>query len=551
MCANTGAQPDAHTTSESFRRSGYEYFWSVIQKEFDARIFDREADADRYRELIDIVMRTGATYAQPYQNSSFGLTELYPVLLELDEDPPLYVQYRYHSSQSQNGSESPDEAYREHADALVEIARRMKDAGYPEYVMGATWIRAAEFYRDDGMEATSVAIEARDTGIDLLVQGASLRNVPEQYREFVAERLSKFGWKYTALSESDQDLYCERLLTDARVDRWIANYAYGNRMMEHAWDARGDGWASEVSREQWAKFEQLMRNAYTHISRAWEIRPYWALAPECLINLSMGYQVDPVRDEHFWFAEAIRYRPDQEDAYENYARALMPRWGGSIEQMFALLDSVLERSAQVPSMVYIAIEIMSEITWSEEDGHIALLNEQYLSVVTQLMREELARPLGYKNVWQRRAVLRTLALGHFKTGNFVVSAEMLGAGGGMTDIVRYPWVETPEFTKFAPVLSTGASNQVIEAIRLNSLGELKPAMKLYRRALQTLRDEPASVEIVGDPTQVIEQEIVRLQSRIPHEPWYERTWAQLGAVGAIILLVILLVIRRFTAAQVG
>lgn len=551
LCAKAPAQPDAHATSESFRRSGYEYFWGVLQEEFDARSFEQVADTDRYRELIDIVVRTGATYAQPYQNSSFGLTELYPELLKLDEDPPLYVQYRYHSSQAQNGSESPDEAYREHADALVEVAKRMQRAGYPDYVTGATWIRAAEFYRDEGMEASPIAIEARGTGLDLLVQAASLDDVPAEYREFVAERLSKFGWKYSALSEHDQDLYCERLLTDARVDRWIANYAYGNRMMAHGWEARGDGWAQDVPPRQWALFEQHMRDAYTHLSRAWEIRPYWALAPERLINLSMGFQVDPVRDEHFWFAEATRSRFDQEDAFENYARSIMPRWGGSVGQMFALLDLVLERSADEPNLVYIAIEIMSEITWSEEDGRIALLNEEYLSAVTQMMREELAHPLGYKNVWQRRALLRTLALGHFMTGNMVVCAEMLKAGGGMTETVRYPWIETAEFTKYAPVFSTNASDEVIEAMRLDTQGELKPALKAYRHAIRTLRDEPASAEIVGDPEQVVEVLISRLERSVPHEPWHEKLWVQVGAVIAALLLGVLLITKRMAAAKAG
>lgn len=140
--------PSHHRTAESFQKSGYyDFLWPLIQEEFD-----NAADQEEYSRLIDIVIRTGSVYAQPFQNSSDGLTDLYPELLMLDADPPLYVQYRYESSQSQFGFDSPDDDYFEHALSLVKITQRMGEADYPPYVVGATWVRAAEFFRNAGKQ---------------------------------------------------------------------------------------------------------------------------------------------------------------------------------------------------------------------------------------------------------------------------------------------------------------------------------------------------------------------------------------------------------------
>src|SRR5690606_26329391 len=108
---------------------------------------------------------------------------------------------------------------------------------------------------------------------------------------------------------------------------------------------------------------------------------------------------EPDRDEAFWFAQATGPRIDNEEAYRNMANALTPRWGGSREQMFAFLNYVVDLSEKEPNMGYIMLGVMSSITWSESDAHIVLHDEHYLVVVTQLMREEIERPLPYKCPW--------------------------------------------------------------------------------------------------------------------------------------------------------
>ena len=69
------AQAHIHETQESFRHSGYEFLWDTIRDEFETREFERDQDAEQYQGMMDIIIRTGAVYAQPYRNIRFGTFE--------------------------------------------------------------------------------------------------------------------------------------------------------------------------------------------------------------------------------------------------------------------------------------------------------------------------------------------------------------------------------------------------------------------------------------------------------------------------------------------
>jgi len=512
ISASANDDPSHHPTAESFQKSGYDFLWSVIQKEFDARTFENAWDQEQYSSLVDTVIRTGSTYAQPFHNSSFGLTDLYPELLKLDPDPPLYVQYRFESSQAQFGYDSPDDDYSGHAQSLIKIAQRMSDAQYPSYIVGATWARAAELFRDAGMQDTESAVHARETGLELLVESASLDDVDPVYQEFVALRLSKFGWRYSAFTDADKELYCKLLVADQQADPWIANFALGNLWSDRGWKARGDGWGRDVSDQQWDTYYRHLAKARGHLTLAWKSHPNWPEPAVKLIGETMGVQFHQDRDEAFWFHEAVNARIDLERAYTRYAYALAPRWGGSIEEMYQLMDSVVELSNEQSNMGYILLEMMSSITKELEDGHAVLLDEKYLGVATQLMHDELDAPLPYKNKWQLRTVLRTVAMGNFKSKNYEESAKQLRAGGGMTDAIFYPWQETKRFTQYASLLATPASDKVVEGLLAQDMGDPKTELKAFRAACRQIEKQSSSIdpEILGDPLTTVKAIVDRL-----------------------------------------
>ena len=84
-----------HPTQNSYKTSCYEFVLSAIGPEADERAasLDKE-DAHRYREILDLYARASVNYGYPVLDMEQLVEDLYPELLELDPDPPLYTQYR-------------------------------------------------------------------------------------------------------------------------------------------------------------------------------------------------------------------------------------------------------------------------------------------------------------------------------------------------------------------------------------------------------------------------------------------------------------------------
>lgn len=539
------ANPEAHPTWESYARSGYDYLWEVIQDEFDARPFDTDSEVEQYRQLVDTVIRTGAVYAQPFRNGRAGLADLYPRLLELDPDPPLYVQYRFLSSQVVIDTPESISLNDELAVALGNVAKQMDEAGYPPYIRAATWLRVAECYRNAGVESAASAA-ARDNGLSTLVEATSLTNIKPQYREFVAERLSNFGWRYSALTDPDKELYQNRLLEGEDTDPWISHYTIGRWLSKQAWDARGDGWGHEVTDQQWALFTDGLTEAEWFLNKAWESRPHWPQAATELISLNMGHQVHEDRDSLFWFEEAIKARVDAEVPYRAAIYSVSPRWGGSDELMWAILDDMVEYGQNHPNFGYAIIAGMSRITSLKSDPHILLHDPKYLGTATDMMLDEIQSPLPYVNKWQQRSALRTLAMGNFEVGNYEICAELLRAGGGMTDRVRSPWANAARFQTFAPTLATPAAEQVIAGLKAESRFDREAAVGYFEQARDLIASSGTDPEIHGDPTKVIDDAIDRLKAGMPPQTQSGLLMIVL-IVGSVIVVLIAAIVVRLMA----
>lgn len=475
-----------HTTAESMARSGYEYLWSVIQDEFDSFETDDQEAENRRQELIDIFIRTGCTYNQPFKMSSFGLEKLYPQLIELDPDPPLYVQYRYHSSQASNYYDSPDKDFIGHAEALLQIVKRMEEREYPDYVVGATWLRTAEFFRDGDAADDERAVYASHRGIETLIRAASLDQIKPEFQEYVAIRIARNGWQYSALTTEDKQLFCEKLLNDKDADPWIGLYANASRNRTKAWDARGSGWARDVNDKQWELFGRYMNQSNRDYAKAWSLRPQWPEPAVEMIGNTMGGGQYNSRDEFFWFTEATNARIDHEKAYVKFAYALTPRWGGSIEAMLSLTEHVIELAQEQDHMSYIFQECISAMAKEVPSETAKEIVNHYRPMMTQMIDEEILDPLPYKNKWQHRSLLRTIAKFNFKAGEYEHASRLLREGGGMTDRLWTPWTAPASFQNFAPLLSTPAYKHVIEGLKALDSDNPETAIEPFERALAIL-----------------------------------------------------------------
>ncbi len=508
MCA-IAQDSQAYPTTQSFKESGYNYLWTAVIDETDS--FADPEKNDRYRELIDLSIRVGASYGNPFNETDLGLREAYQQLLALDDTPPLYVQYRFHSSQIDD--DSPDSAYLRHGNALLEVAFQMDETGYSPYLAGATWLKAAELLGHVALNEDKSAIElSREHGIELLVEAASLNGIDPKFHEFISVRIANFGFQYITLPREDQEVLCKALLDDEDAQPWIARYSSGGLRIKLAWDERGYGYSREVSDVQWKGFQRNLRKAHLHLTAAWEIHPDWPWAATELITATMGHQMRPDRGTDFWFDQATNARVDHYDAYKSFAYDLYPKWHGSIEHLYSLVDYVVELSEHNPSMGRILLKVLSSTAEQLDDPMTVLTDARYLPRVTQLMLDEVELDLPYNNnLWRRRA-LRAVAFGNFQTKNYAQSAELLQIGGAMVGSGWSTWRETQRFRSMVPLLATPASEQVIAGLIAHDSGDTNAEREALLQARKILKSNTDSLDpdLSEDPVELINYMIRQL-----------------------------------------
>lgn len=494
-----------HTTAESMARSGYEFLWDSIQAEYDKIEFENEADQKKYFRLVDIMIRTGSVYAQPLEFTRTGIAELYPKLLEIHDAPPLYVQYRYHSSQAQHNLDIPSSKFQYHAEALYEIGFSMEVQSYPDYIIGAVLLRSAEFFRNAGLEFNEQAIKANHTGIETLVRAARLDGIHAEHQEFVAIRISRHGWRYTALTEDNKDQFNKRLLEEEDVDTWLAHYTHGMRNRNLAWNSRGSEFAGKVTDEQWRLFKMYMGISNSHLIKAWESRPQWPDAAVEMIANVMGNGVPDGTDydETFWFNEAVSARIDHQDAYAKYIYAYTPRWGGSIESMANFTEYVISLSDEVDNLTYILLNCVGTLTLELDGANAIELTNEMCPILTRLAYEEISDPLPYKNTWQQARMLRTIALINYKSQEYEHASRLLKAGGMKVDKFVNLWSQHNAFTIYARMLSSPLSDSMIKALHALDGDDPKSAAQYYREMKETLEDESVEIDPILNRWQMI------------------------------------------------
>ena len=504
--------PPHYKRQKPYRESSYLYFNEVIEPELDTKEFENPTDKERYLELIDQVVRTGALYGNPFERSGWGIHSIYPELLSLDPKPPLYIQYRYHSSQpNQHG---PSRDYLSHGNAMLNVASAMEKANYPKYIIAAAWLRAAEFLEVAAEhEDRNIIRYAREVGMELLVEAASLHDTKPQYQEAIAFRIASYGIEYNTLSTDEKEQLCDMLFQDPDVDEWIENFTMGTFQIKLAWEDRGNGLANSVSESQWEKFQNHLKEAHEYLTKAWKIRSYWPAAPNNLISATMGYQADPDRDASFWFQQAINARVDDTQTYSIFGNAISPIWGGTLTNLFALLDYTVELSDQYDEMGPVMLAALGAASRSTGSPNTVLKNKKYVKPITREFLKHLDTVYEFESIPHRNKALRTLAYANFANKYYSEASTLLAAGGAQAQSLLEIWSDDPRFYDLAPLLASAASQQVIIALKAIDEKDPAKAIQAFSDAKQTLLEstknnsQPSSTELIN----TIDHTIKKLQ----------------------------------------
>lgn len=115
---------------------------------------------------------------------------------------------------------------------------------------------------------------------------------------------------------------------------WTRNMLTGRFHEAQAWLARGHSFASGVKPEGWKGFEQHRELAVTAFKKAWELRQDTPVAARELLGIELtgggsGEKAD------VWLHRALGAQFDHLSTCRSQMNGLLPRWGGSHDQMLA------------------------------------------------------------------------------------------------------------------------------------------------------------------------------------------------------------------------
>ena len=115
-------------------------------------------------------------------------------------------------------------------------------------------------------------------------------------------------------------------------DSSFAHVVRIRQLVNRAWDARGDGYASTVTKEGWTVFEKHLREAkriFEHGVKQGFKDPMFCHSFACIARgLSL-----PEEERMKWFKKSVELEPLYYTPYQSETGTRMPRWGGSAEDV--------------------------------------------------------------------------------------------------------------------------------------------------------------------------------------------------------------------------
>jgi hypothetical protein len=207
---------------------------------------------------------------------------------------------------------------------------------------------------------------------------------------------------------------------DSGVDPWIKALVIGRAEIGKGWEARGAGWAGDVQPEGWEKFAEHLARAREQLTKAHELHPEYPDAAAEMITVSLGDRSD---EERLWFDRAVEAQFDHEPAYRQLGvTALLPRWGGSHEQMLEFGRHCLASGrfdTFVPAFILdVALAIGEELPDRRDAFAMPGVYEDCLRAMNGYLKQP--RPPATVHLWKSR-----LAILHWATGRYAEAAQVL------------------------------------------------------------------------------------------------------------------------------
>ena len=171
--------------------------------------------------------------------------------------------------------------------------------------------------------------------------------------------------KHIDLMHSVLNEWCSK-----QPDSHIPWLVRGRFYIEWAWSIRGSGWAKDVQREAWTKFEEKLKMAKEDMERSFKLNPNDPNSSHGLLIIAkgLGYPKDIMEQ---YYQNGIKASPWHYGLHSQKLDYLAPKWHGSREEMFEFANHCLALSTQYPWLgVIMAKAYKEEHKYNEEKENV-------------------------------------------------------------------------------------------------------------------------------------------------------------------------------------
>ena len=234
----------------------------------------------------------------------------------------------------------------------VQVALDLAGTGYHQYWKFFSYMRAAQALKSTSPKTNSPAVvKFRDDASSRLVELVKDYSLPTTVMFDAVHRwINVELWGAPNLRKWTYD-QVEQPMMEGWGDTAEAQLVRGAYHVRYAWDARGGGWASEVSEEGWKRMSERLQIARDCLEQSWRVKPLEETAVRMLwveVGDSRGREA-----MELWFKRALEVNPGSYDACDNKLTWLSPKWHGSATEMITFGHQCLtNRRGEIPLILY-------------------------------------------------------------------------------------------------------------------------------------------------------------------------------------------------------
>ncbi len=258
---------------------------------------------------------------------------------------------------------------------LGELPEQLTAAGYsPVFSLLVQIYRLMHVDQNDAMNRRLIVKE--------IVRSTSLC-MDEYSSNKELDRVSWFNLYNAAqiMDDGERELLYRRLLANEKTSPFILHMMAGVYYKLVAGNIRGLGFDNSVPDSDRPAIKQGSSAASLHFRKAWLLRPDLPLAAWSMIAIANGNRDSEHWSPRNWFELSCRAQFDFMPSYETFIYALLPRWGGSHEDLLAFGEECAATKAFETPVPYTLVDCISQIA-KETSGGKTWETPSYVKILT-------------------------------------------------------------------------------------------------------------------------------------------------------------------------